>query len=172
MVDICAKTIQSILSYFISRQTIIFDNKDHPWFNTKIKLLFQEKNKISKGFCKDFNKTHFLKKPEHLQNRFNKSIDSSKHNCDLRMANKLNSTQKSSKPYWPLWKIFLNNKKIQIIPPILHNNAFVTDFKKKTEIFNSKFVSQCTLINNNSTLPVNVQYLTDKHLFSFLGWYH
>ena len=99
MVDICTKTIQSILSYFISRQTIIFDNKDHPWFNTKIKLLFQEKNKISKGFCKYFNKTHFLKKPEHLQNRFNKSIDSSKHNCDLRMANKLNSTQKTSRAY-------------------------------------------------------------------------
>ena len=48
--------------------------------------------------------------------------------------------------------------------PILHSNAFVTDFKKKAKLSNSYFVNQCTLINNNSTLPVNVQYLTDKHL--------
>ena len=83
------------------------------------------------------------------------------------MANKLNSIQKSSKAYWSLLKISLNNKKFPIIPPILHNNAFVTDFKKKVELFNSYFANQWTLINSNSTLPVNVQYLTDKHLSSF-----
>ena len=83
------------------------------------------------------------------------------------MADKLNSIQKSSKAYWSLLKSFLNNKKIPIIPPILHNNAFVTDFKKTAELFNSYFADQCTLINSNSTLPVSVQYLTDKRLSSF-----
>ena len=83
------------------------------------------------------------------------------------MANKLNSIQKSSKAYWSLLKSFLNNKKIPIIPPILHNNALVTDFKKKAELFNSYFTNQCALINSNSTVPVNVQYLTDKRLSSF-----
>ena len=58
-------------------------------------------------------------------------------------------------------------KKISIIPPILHNNALATDFKKKAELFNSYFANQCTLINNNSTLPVNIQYLTGKCLSSF-----
>ena len=29
------------------------------------------------------------------------------------------------------------------------------------------FANQCTLINSNSTLPVNVQYLTEKRLSSF-----
>ena len=83
------------------------------------------------------------------------------------MANKLNSIQKGSKAYWSLLKSFLHNKKIPIIPPILHNNAFVTDFKKKAELFNSYFAKQCTLMNSNSTLPVNLQYLTDKCLSSF-----
>ena len=46
-------------------------------------------------------------------------------------------------------------------------NAFVTDFKKKAELFNYYFANQCTLINCNSTLPVNIQYLTDKRLSSF-----
>ena len=83
------------------------------------------------------------------------------------MANKLNSIQKGSKAYWSLLKSFLHNKKIPIIPPILHNNALVTDFKKKAELFNSYFAKQCTLMNSNSTLPVNLQYLTDKCLSSF-----
>ena len=83
------------------------------------------------------------------------------------MANKLNSIQKCSKAYWFLLKSFLNNKKIPIIPPILHNNAFVTDFRKKAELFNSYFTNQCTLINSNNTLPVTVQYWTDKRRSSF-----
>ena len=39
MVDICTKTIQNILSNFIPRQAITIDDKDPPWFNTKIKSL-------------------------------------------------------------------------------------------------------------------------------------
>ena len=167
MVDIWTKTIYNILSDFIPHQTITIDDKDPPWFNTKIKSLLQEKNKIYKIFRKDRNNTQLLRKLGHLQNCLNNSIDSSKHNYFLRMANKLNSIQNSSKAYWSLLKSFLNNKKIPIIPPILHNNALVTDFKKKAELFNSYFANQCTLINSNSTLLVNVQYLTDKRLSSF-----
>ena len=94
-------------------------------------------------------------------------IDSSNRNYYVRMANKLNGIQKSSKADWFLLKSFLNNKKIPFMQPILHSNAFVTDFEKKAELFNSYFANQCILINNNSTLPVYVQYLTDKRLSSF-----
>ena len=105
------------------------------WFNTKIKSLLQEKNKIYKNFRKDRNNTQLLRKLEHLQNCLNNSINSSKHNYYLRMANKLNNIQKSSKAYWSLLKSFLNNKKIPSIPPILHNNALVTNFFKKSRTF-------------------------------------
>ena len=121
MVDICRKTIYKITSNFIPHQTITIDDKDPPWFNTKIKSLLQEKNKIYKNFGKDRNNTQLLRKLEHLQNRLNNSIDSCKHNYYPSMANKLNSIQKSSKVYWSLLKSFINNKKIPIIPPILHN---------------------------------------------------
>ena len=36
MVDIYTKTIQNIISNFIPHQTIAIDDKDPPWFNTKI----------------------------------------------------------------------------------------------------------------------------------------
>ena len=49
-------------------------------------------------------------------------------------------------------KTFLNKKQIPCIPLIYHNNNFITDFKKKAEIFNSFFARQCTIVKNTSQL--------------------
>ena len=54
--------------------------------------------------------------------------------------------------------MFSNNRKIPVIPPLFHCNKFVTNFKKKTELFNSVFAKQCSLIKNEvnpstSSLP-------------------
>ena len=58
-------------------------------------------------------------------------IDDSKQKYFLRLTQKLNTIQKSTKAYWALLKFFLNNRKIPVIPPLFHNNKFVTDFKEK-----------------------------------------
>ena len=50
-------------------------------------------------------------------------------------------------------KTFLNNKKIPAIPPVFHDNKFITDFKQKAETFNSHFSKQCTTLINNSKIP-------------------
>ena len=49
--------------------------------------------------------------------------------------------------------MFLNNKKIPCIPSFSHQNKDVTDFKEKTEILNSFFAEQCSLMNYSSKLP-------------------
>ena len=36
---------------------------------------------------------------------------------------------------------------------MFYENRFVTDFKKRAELFNSFFAQQCTVINNGSGLP-------------------
>ena len=54
----------------------------------------------------------------------------------------------SRKSYWSILKTFLNNK-ILVIPPILHDNKFITNFKEKAEIFNNFFAKQCSLIDTN-----------------------
>ena len=48
--------------------------------------------------------------------------------------------KKTSKCYWSLLKIFLNNKKIPLIPLLFHNNRFISDFKHKTELCNDFFL--------------------------------
>ena len=70
----------------------------------------------------------------------------------------------SLKTYWSLLKILLNNKKIPCIPPLLQNNKYVTDFKKKAELFNLFFVKQCSKIDNSNELPLNLLKKTDKSI--------
>ena len=77
-----------------------------------------------------------MEKLNSLQTRLRWVIDDSKHNYYSRLANNLLNVQRNSKSYWYLIKTFLNNKKVPIIPPLFHENEFVTDFKKKTELFN------------------------------------
>ena len=51
---------------------------------------------------------------------------------------------------------------VPCIPPIFHENKFITDFSEKTELFNSFFANQCSLIKNTSVLPTNCESPTDK----------
>ena len=43
----------------------------------------------------------------------------------------MTNVQRNSETYWSLLNRFLNNKKIPLIPPLFHENKFVTDLKKK-----------------------------------------
>ena len=63
-------------------------------------------------------------------------------------------------------KIFLNNQKILLIPPLVHENCFITDSKEKVELLNSFFSNQSSLLNNCSKLPTNPRYVTGKRLSS------
>ena len=100
-----------------------------------------------------------------LQERLSTSIESSKERYYYaRIANRLSNTQKSTKTYCSLLKIFLNNKKIPLIPPLFHENRFIIDFKEKAEFFNSFFSNQCSLLKNCSKLPTNPRYVTDERL--------
>ena len=57
--------------------------------------------------------------------------------------------------YWSILKTFVNSSKIPLIPPLLGNNEFVTDFLGKANLFNDFFREQCRPITNNSSLPNN-----------------
>ena len=65
------------------------------------------------------------------------------------------NAQKNYNVYWSLLKIFLNNNKMPIILPL---------FYEKSKIFNILFSKQCSLIPNNSSVPADVNYITDKRL--------
>ena len=47
----------------------------------------------------------------------------------------------------------LNKAKIPMIPPLLENGLFITDFTEKAQIFNGYFILQCTTIDTGSEIP-------------------
>ena len=67
-----------------------------------------------------------------LRKNLSSLIDNSKQKCFLRLTQKFNAIRKSTKAYWGLLKVFLNNHKIPVIPPLFHSNKFVPDFMEKS----------------------------------------
>ena len=70
----------------------------------------------------------------------------------------------SVKTYWSLLKTLLNSNKITCIPPFLQDNKYVTDFKKKAELFNLFFAKQCSKIDDSGELPLNFVKKSDKSI--------
>ena len=165
-VSLSNKTILNILNNYIPHETIICDGKDPPWFNSRIKSLIGNKDKIRKNYQRFKSNSQLLSKLNLLQEQLYLLINKSKQNYYSRVASKLANVQRNSKTYWSLLNRFLNNKKIPLIPPLFHENKFVTDYKEKAELFNAFFAKQCSLINNSSKLPSHLHYLTDNRLSS------
>ena len=116
------------------------------------------------------NKSSMLAtKLETLQNLIYETLESCKSKYYENISKKLCSKAIAPKYYWSLLKTMLNDKKVPCIPPIFHDNKFVTDFSEKGDLFNSFFAKPCSVIENNSvlsssTIPVTDQYLANIEL--------
>ena len=100
-----------------------------------------------------------LEKMMYLQNQLKGLTESNKERYYLRISKKRMDAMTSAKASWSILKLLLNNKKISSIPPLLHQNKYVIDFKKKAELFNCFFAKQCSMINNS-----NICKKTDKSI--------
>ena len=71
------------------------------------------------------------------------------------LTKKLNNPLLQAKTYWSILKLFYNDRKVPLVPPLLIDDKFVTDIQTKTSIFNNFFADQCQPLNNASDLPTN-----------------
>ena len=74
------------------------------------------------------------------------------------LEKKLHDPTLQSKTYWSILKGFYNGKRVTVIPPLLVNEKFVTDFKVKANVFNDFFSKQSTPLANGGKLPENQVY--------------
>ena len=158
------KTIKNIMSNYIPHETIICDDRDPPWINKDIKQLILDKNHAYKSYIRNDKSLQFFNQFQFLQTRLSSLIEESKNQYYTRLSHKLLDPKTSQKSYWSILKTFLNNKKIPCIPPLLHQDKFVTDFKEKANIFNNFFANQCSIVSNNSELPVILTRKTHESL--------
>ena len=59
-------------------------------------------------------------------------------------------------------KIFLSNKKVQLIPHLYFENRFITDFKEMAKLFICFFSKQCSLLANHSKFSTSLSFWTDN----------
>ena len=76
----CNKTVLNVFSNFIPHEVIVCDHKDPPWFNGKIKSLFNEKLKTCNAYRKKLNNIQLRNNLRSLQQRLRDLIDDPKRN--------------------------------------------------------------------------------------------
>ena len=136
----------------------------HRGLTLGLSLFYRPKNKVFKNYRKNKTNIQLLNKLNFLQEPLNGLITKPENNYYKRIANKLNILLRDTKAYWSLLKCFLSNKKVPLIQPLFHENKFVTNFLEKAKLFNLFFSKQGFLIKNGSTLPTNIQHLTNNCL--------
>ena len=97
MVSIFNQTIINIPCNFIPHETILFDDKDPPWMNKKIKKLIHEKKNIFNCFRRNNNDKQLLDRLKDLQAQLNFLIEKSKGKYYSQITSKLFDIGKSSK---------------------------------------------------------------------------
>ena len=96
----------------------------------------------------------------------NKNEKTAKEKHTANMSAKLDNSNTAPKTHWSIISRILNKRKMPAIQPIPAVGKLVSNFKIKSDLFNSHFASQCTAVKNASTLP-KFKYRTDKRLNSF-----
>ena len=163
-VSVFNDTITNIMPHFVPNEIIICDDRDPPWMNRHIKNLILYKAIFYKTFVRGKNSMFHLLTFNNLRNHLNQFIQKAKQNYLNKVTMKLSDPSTSTKCYWSLLKNLLNNKKMPFIFPIFHNNKYVVDFKENSEIFNTFFAEQCSIIANKSVLPSRLTLLTENSL--------
>ena len=145
----------------VPHETITCDDRDPPWINKDIKQLILDKNHACKSYICNDKSFQFFNKFQFLQTKLSSLIEESKNQYYTRLFHKLLDPKTSQKSHGSILKTFLNNKKISYVLPLLHQDKFVTYFKGKANTFNDFFANQCSVVRNNSGVPVT---LTKKHM--------
>ena len=86
------------------------------------------------------------------------TITFSKAKYHERLAIKLNDPKTAPKTYWSISKTLVSGSKIPLIPPLLVNNEFVTDFLEKANLLNE------FLENNVDLSQTTALFLTNQPL--------
>ena len=139
------ETILKIMTNFIPHETKIFNYREPPWINKKVKAMIEKKNKIDQFYLK--NKSNIAKKLETLKNLIHKTLE----RCKSKYYE--NIKKKPPKYYWPLLKTMLNDKKIFGFRLLFTIRNLLEILKKK--LFNYFLAKQCLIIKKQCSSFIN-----------------
>ena len=113
--------LKNNISNYIPHEIIICDDR--------VKELINEKNDTFQCYLHSNKDPKLFNKVEYLQNELKSLIESHKEKYYSPISKRIMNTLTSTKKYWSILKSFLNNKKIPCIPPLFHQNSYITNVK-------------------------------------------
>ena len=152
-VKLLNETLLNMFRNYIPNKKIKCDYQEPPWMTDKIKTLLKYRNKLTKLFYKNGQKTEDHKKVLQISAECTNEILEAKNTYILKMSKRLEDSKYAPKTYWTILNRLIYNKKIPTIPPLFANGNFVSDFSVKANLFNEFYASICTPIKNSSVLP-------------------
>ena len=152
-VDYLTKCISIVLTNFVPNKIITCKDKYPPWMTEEVNTLCHNKAKIYEKYIKNGRSDADKQELASITKLSSDAITKVKEKYISSLGNTFKDPQTSAKSYWSVLNKFLQKKKIPLIPPICLNGTFITKTCEKITLFNTFFADQCTVINNNSTLP-------------------
>ena len=159
-VKLLNEVLLNIYSNFIPNKVKTIRPCQVPWITPAIKNFLRKKNRAYKSFVRSGRPDDKLKGIQRMIAEGARLIEEAKRNYFFKAAKTLANPGTSSKTYWTLINTVLNKAKIPMIPPLLENGLFVTDFTEKAQIFNDFFILQCTTIDTGSEIPQDIPVTT------------
>ena len=86
-------------------------------------------------------------------------ISTAKDKYIFQICEKLDDPISDPKTYWKIINRFLSNTKTPAMPFLLVSGEIISIFSQKASIFNILFASQCTPLQNSSSLPTKGELL-------------
>ena len=122
----------------------------------------KQRSKLTKIYYKNG-----LRKIDNLKT-LEKPIECTKKILEMtnKITTKLEHSNTAPKTYWSILNCLLYDKKVPAIPILFVDGSVISDYCKKSRLFNNFFVSICTPIKNNSVLPL-LLYKTSTRINSF-----
>ena len=159
-VKLLNEVLLNIYSNFIPNKVKTIRPCQVPWITPAIKNFLRKKNSACKSFVRSGRPDDKLEGIQRMIAEGARLIEEAKRNYFFKAEKTLANPGTSSKTYWTLINTVLNKAKIPMIPPLLENGLFVTDFTEKAQTFNEFFILQCTTIDTGSEIPQDIPLTT------------
>ena len=144
--DILNECLTHIFHNFVPNKVIKCGYRQPPWMTDSINNELKERAKLTKKYFKGGKKDSDLVQINALSNESTKPILEAKEKYISQLSQKLIDPSTEPKTHWKIINRFANNKKTPIIPTLLVNNKFISNFSEKANLFN-------IFLENNSSLP-------------------
>ena len=149
---------------FIPFDDKLIKPKDPPWITRNIKAFYNKYKGKFKQFVRNGSQIGQKAAIDALKQQYTTMVEQSQEKYLKSLGETLANPETGPKKYWTALKKLLKKNKTSIIPPILQDDMFITDTEQKCNVFNEYFKEQCTTVITDSTLPPNVNKITDSEI--------